>query len=190
MTLVPAHDPAAPNDYFLFVGNDNDFITQNGLQDGVAYTHPSGMENDSMVLVYRLTLPGRLQNVSSRAQTGPGAAAHVVGFTATGPRPKTFLVRGIGAALADFGVAGALADPILTVFGAAGTAVATNDNWSDSADVADVRAAFGATGAFQLAAGSRDAALLVTLDPGAYTAQISGAGGATGISLLEIYELP
>ncbi|MCX6951611.1 MAG: esterase-like activity of phytase family protein [Verrucomicrobia bacterium] len=80
MTLVPALDPTAPNDYFLFVGNDNDFITQNGLQDGVAYAHPSGMENDSMLLVYRLTLPGRMLNVSSRAQTGTGAAAHVVGF--------------------------------------------------------------------------------------------------------------
>lgn len=190
LTLVPALDPAAPNDYFLFVGNDNDFITQNGLQDGVAYSHPSAMENDSMVLVYRLSLPGRLLNLSSRAQTGLGASAHVVGFVAGGPRPKTFLVRGVGAALSDLGVAGALADPILTIFNSAGTAVATNDNWGDNANAAEIRSAANATGAFALGDRSRDAALIITLDPGAYTAQVAGAGGANGVSLLELYELP
>ncbi len=190
LTLVPALDPAAPNDYFLFVGNDNDFITQNGLQDGVAYAHPSGMENDSMILVYRLTLPGRLMNVSSRAPTGTGASAHVVGFVVSGPKPKTMLIRGIGAALADFGVAEALADPTLTLFGASGPAIATNENWGDNPNVADLRTATSLTGAFALTAGSRDAALLVTLDPGAYTAHVSGSGSATGISLIEIYELP
>ncbi len=59
LALVPALDPAAPNDWFLFVGNDNDFITQSGFQDGVAYKDASGVENDTMVLVYRLTLPGQ-----------------------------------------------------------------------------------------------------------------------------------
>lgn len=190
MTLVPALDPAAPNDYFLFVGNDNDFITQKGLQDGVAYAHPSGMENDSMLLVYRLSLPGRLMNVSSRAQTGTGPAAHVVGFVVSGPKPKTMLIRGVGAALADFGVAGALADPTLALFGATGPAIATNDSWADNANAAEIRTATALTGAFALSEASRDAALLVTLDPGAYTAQVAGAGGATGISLIEIYELP
>ncbi len=190
MTLVPALDPAAPNDYFLFVGNDNDFITQKGLQDGVAYAHPSGMENDSMLLVYRLSLPGRLMNVSSRAQTGTGPAAHVVGFVVSGPKPKTMLIRGVGAALADFGVAGALGDPTLALFGATGPAIATNDSWADNANAAEIRTATALTGAFALSEASRDAALLVTLDPGAYTAQVAGAGGATGISLIEIYELP
>lgn len=57
LALVPALDPAAPNDWFLFVGNDNDFITQSGFQDGTAYKDTSGVENDTMVLVYRLTLP-------------------------------------------------------------------------------------------------------------------------------------
>jgi hypothetical protein len=59
LALVPAHDPAAPDDWFLFVGNDNDFITQRGYQAGESYAHPSGIENDTMVLVYRLTLPPR-----------------------------------------------------------------------------------------------------------------------------------
>jgi hypothetical protein len=61
MTLVPALDPANPNDYFLFVTNDNDFITQNGYQAGMPYKDASGLEVDTMILVYRITLPGQLK---------------------------------------------------------------------------------------------------------------------------------
>jgi hypothetical protein len=190
MTLVPALDPSAPNDYFLFVGNDNDFITQSGLQDGVAYAHPSGMENDSMLLVYRVTLPGRMPNVSSRAQTGAGANVHVGGFSVTGPRPKQLLIRGVGPGLANFGVAGALADPTLEVFNAAGELILANDNWASSVNLAEMRAATTAAGAFALGDASKDAALLVLLDPGSYTVQVSGVAGTTGISLVEVYEVP
>jgi len=190
MTLVPALDPAAPNDYFLFVGNDNDFITQNGLQDGVTYAHPSGMENDSMLLVYRLTLPGRMLNVSSRAQTGTGATSHIAGFVVTGPKPKQLLIRGVGPTLAGFGVAGSLADPTLAIFNGASQPVATNDDWGSTANLPDLRAATTAVGAFVLTDASKDSALLVTLDPGVYSAQVNGVGGTTGVSLLEIYEVP
>src|SRR5262249_11916492 len=61
MTLVPALDPANPNDYFLFVTNDNDFITQNGYQAGAPYKDASGLEVDTMILVYRITLPEQLK---------------------------------------------------------------------------------------------------------------------------------
>src|SRR6266545_6568267 len=57
MALVPALDPAYPRDFFLFVVNDNDFITQNGFQVGAAYKDPSGADVDTMILVYRVTLP-------------------------------------------------------------------------------------------------------------------------------------
>ena len=190
MTLVPALDPAAPNDYFLFVGNDNDFITQSGLQDGVAYAHPSGMENDSMLLVYRLTLPGRMLNVSSRAQTGTGASSHIAGFVVTGPKPKQLLIRGVGPTLSAFNVAGALIDPTLTITNSSGAPIASNDDWGTATNLADLRAATIAVGAFTLADASKDSAVLVTLDPGAYSAQVSGVAGAAGISLLEIYEVP
>jgi hypothetical protein len=190
MTLVPALDPGAPNDYFLFVGNDNDFITQSGLQDGIAYAHPSGMENDSMLLVYRLTLPGRMLNVSSRAQTGTGASAHIAGFVVTGPKPKQLLIRGVGPTLSVFGVPGPLSDPTLSIFDASGQPVAANDDWGSAANLPDLRAATTAVGAFVLNEASKDSALLVTLDPGAYSAQVSGVNGSSGISLLEIYEIP
>jgi hypothetical protein len=57
LTLAPALDPANPNDFFLFVVNDNDFITQNGFQVGAPYRDASGADVDTMILVYRITLP-------------------------------------------------------------------------------------------------------------------------------------
>jgi hypothetical protein len=57
MTIVPVLDPANPNDYFLFVTNDNDFITQNGFQVGAPYKDDSGADIDTIFLVYRVTLP-------------------------------------------------------------------------------------------------------------------------------------
>ena len=57
MALAPALDPTHPRDFFFFVSNDNDFITQDGYQAGAPYKDPSGVEVDTMILVYRLTLP-------------------------------------------------------------------------------------------------------------------------------------
>ena len=57
MVMVPALDPANPRDFFLFVTNDNDFITQNGYQAGAAYKDQSGADVDTIILAYRLTLP-------------------------------------------------------------------------------------------------------------------------------------
>jgi hypothetical protein len=64
MGLLPALDPKAPNDYFLLIGNDNDFEAQDGLVDGIHFdaslNGPHGRgDNDNVVLVYRLTLPPR-----------------------------------------------------------------------------------------------------------------------------------
>jgi hypothetical protein len=57
MGLVPTFDPAHPRDFFLLVANDNDFITQHGFQTGAPYADASGVELDTMLLVYRVTLP-------------------------------------------------------------------------------------------------------------------------------------
>jgi hypothetical protein len=57
MGLVPALDPDHPRDYFLFVANDNDFMTQHGFHAGAAYQDASGVDLDTMLLVFRVTLP-------------------------------------------------------------------------------------------------------------------------------------
>jgi outer membrane protein assembly factor BamB len=129
----------------------------------------------------------RLVNLSARYLVGNGARALIAGFVIDGPGAMTLLIRGIGPALAaaPFRLTGVLADPQLDVFDGAQQRVAGNNDWP--AGLADT---FAATGAFTLTPGSRDAALVVTLPPGAYTAQLTGVNGATGEGLVEIYEVP
>lgn len=131
----------------------------------------------------------RLLNISTRALVGAGDSALIGGFYVAGNAPKRVLVRGIGPRLADFNVTGALPDPRLTIF-TGSKAIAENEDWGSGANAADeLVAAASATGAFSLVAGSKDAALLITLAPGAYTAHVTSASG-TGIALVEVYELP
>ena len=133
----------------------------------------------------------RFVNISARTQVGTGDNVLVIGFVVTGTGPKTVLLRAVGPGLTQFGVGGVLADPQLRLFNAAGTATDTNDDWASSAALAAAHgAAFTQTGAFGLPAASKDAALLVTLQPGAYTAQVSGVAGTTGVALVEVYEVP
>jgi hypothetical protein len=131
----------------------------------------------------------RLVNVSARAKVGAGENALFAGFAVTGNAPKTLLIRAVGPTLGAFGVEGVLTDPRLDVYPAGSTApLASNDNWGGNAALV---AAFRSVSAFGLPAiESRDAALLVVLQPGSFTAQISGVGGRTGEVLLEIYEMP
>jgi hypothetical protein len=130
------------------------------------------------------TRTDRVVNLSSRVRIAPTAGRTLVtGFVIGGMEPKRVLLRGVGPALTGFGVAGALVNPHLQVFDAAGKVILENDDWSGP----ETAAAFTQTGAFALTAGSKDAALLATLPPGAYTMQVT-ASGETGIGLAEIYD--
>jgi hypothetical protein len=129
----------------------------------------------------------RLVSIASRGTVTPGDGALIGGFVVTGNSPKTLLIRGIGPALTAFGVAGALADPSLTIYQDS-KVITTNEGWANSAAIA---AAAIQTGAFALPSGSKDAAVLLTLSPGAYSAQIKSAKNASsGVALIEIYEVP
>ena len=68
--------------------------------------------------------------------------------------------------------------------------VAANSGWSTSPDAAAIAAASAQVGAFALGAASADAAMIVSLAPGNYSAQVVGANGTAGIAIIEIYELP
>ena len=129
----------------------------------------------------------RLINVSARALSGTGADVLIAGFVVAGPGGKKVLIRAIGPTLTVFGVTGVLADPKLELYDGTSAKIQENDNWAGAAALG---AAFTAVGAFGLDGTSRDAALLATLPPGNYTAQISGVGGATGVALVEIYDVP
>ena len=132
---------------------------------------------------------GQLANLSTRAYVGSGDGALIPGLVISGSTPRTVLLRAVGPGLAAFGVPGTLADPVLTVF--SGTKqIASNDNWQTQSNPQAVATAAVTVGAFALAANSKDAALVLTLEPGAYTLQASGVGGSTGVALVEVYLLP
>ena len=135
-----------------------------------------------------VSLANRLANISGRFQIGTGANIGIAGFVVTSytGAAKPILVRGVGPGLSQFGVGGVLAQPVLSVFDSAGRLVASNAGWNGSTDIA---AAGQAVGTFPLATGSSDAALVLNLAPGGYTAQIAGAGGTTGVALAEVYEI-
>ena len=128
----------------------------------------------------------RLINLATRAQALAGSATLIPGFTIT-DAPKTLLIRAAGPALAPFGVTGTLARPTLTLYRGM-QILATNTGWATAANATDLRATAARIGAFAFAENSADSALLTTLTPGGYTAQITSANGATGVALVELYD--
>lgn len=156
---------------------------------GVASTTPSAAPQPPNLPPggVTLTLPGILVNVSNRGLIDVGDATMIPGFVISGG-PLKVLIRGVGPTLgtAPFNVPGVCPDPVISLRNGAGAEIATSDNWSGQA-TADAAAA---VGAFALPAGSKDAALVLTLPAGNYTVVTSGAAGATGIALAEIYALP
>lgn len=128
----------------------------------------------------------RLTNISARALSGTGVSALTAGFVIGGEGTETLLIRGIGPTLAVFGVGGVLATPQLALFNSTGQQIAFNAGWGGGAALA---AAFASVGAFPLTVTAVDAAMLVTLPPGSYTVQVSGANNTTGVGLIEVYEM-
>ena len=134
----------------------------------------------------------KLINVSSRGVVGSGQGQLIAGFFVSGNTPKKILVRAVGPTLSrvPFNVPGVLADPQLRLVRGSDIVVRENDNWEVGNDAALVSDAAVRVGAFPLAAGSRDAALLLNLPPGTYSAHVTGPGTSTGIALVEVYEIP
>jgi hypothetical protein len=114
---------------------------------------------------------------------GPtGDDVGIGGFIITGSDPKHVLLRAIGPSLAQFGVPNALADPVLELHGPEGFVTITNNNWRDTQE-AEIQA----TGIAPT--DDLESAIDATLDPGAYTALLTGNGNSSGIALVEAYDL-
>jgi len=123
-----------------------------------------------------------LRNLSTRGTILAGDRVMIGGFIVGGTSPKKILVTARGPSLAAQGVQGTLANPSLTLH-AGSTAIAANDDWATNANAADIAATgFGPTH-------PSESALLATLDPGAYTAIVTGADGSTGIGIVEAFEV-
>lgn len=121
-------------------------------------------------------------NISTRLPVLTGNNVMIGGFIIAGTENKRVLLRAIGPSLASAGVTGALSDPVLELHGSDGAAVAVNDNWRDTQE--QEIAATGIPPADDL-----ESAIVTTLTPGSYTAVVSGNNGATGVALVEVYDL-
>ena len=165
----------------------------------VAVTTSSGTVVSSSATV-AVNGDARLVNLSARAFVGTDSQVLVAGFAVAGPAPMQLLVRGAGPALSAFGMAGALPAACLSLFDSSSAVIATNTGWGNasvpgpSMGYATVQPAsasiFAQVFAFPLAAGSADSALVATVPSGgAFTAQVSGVGGSTGVGLVELYDM-
>ena len=124
--------------------------------------------------------PGQFGNISSRVNVGTGTNVLIGGFIITGTQPKKVIVRAIGPSLP---LPGVLADPVLELHDAAGQLLALNDDWGDSPNKqAIIDSTIPPTNV-------KESAIVATLSPAAYTAVVSGAGGGTGLAVVEVYDL-
>jgi hypothetical protein len=134
-----------------------------------------------------------LTSISARAQVGTGGDILIPGIAIQGNVAMTILIRAVGPTLGGLGVAGTLDDPemvlVRALSGGATEVVTSNDDWEQNPNVALLASATSQVFAFPLDSGSKDAALLVVLNPGVYTIQVSGKNGGTGVALVELYRV-
>jgi sugar lactone lactonase YvrE len=170
--------------------NDSEAAILTTLQPGQGYTAVVRGKNDDngIAVVESYDLNGQadalLANISTRGLVGTGDNVMIAGFIlGGGPGVGTVLVRGLGPSLGDSGVVNTLSDPTLEMHDANGVVVAANDNWKDS-DQANIEA----TGIPPN--NNLESAILGSFAPGPYTAIVAGVGSATGVALVEVYNLP
>ena len=152
----------------------------------VVLSDKDGGTGSGLIEVYDLdaAAESQLANISTRGFSGGGASAMIAGFIVEGNSAQgTVIVRALGPTLSDARVADTLLDPTVDLIDANGQRVRSNDNWQDDAVQAAQLIALGLAPAHP-----KEAGLVVSLPPGAYTAIVSH-NGASGIALVEVYHL-
>jgi len=152
---------------------------------------PIWPQGNPQAVVTKLAQKNSLLNISARGMV-TAQSPLIGGFVISSDNADKMkvLVRAVGPTLSAFGVANVLGHPYLTIYNASGLIVAQNEGWSTGADVTAVENAEVATGTFGFSPGSLDAALVLSLAPGAYTAEVTSSDGTVGTALVEIYEVP
>lgn len=133
------------------------------------------------------TPPTSFVNVATRG-TVLTSDPLIGGFVISGNAQKKVLIRGVGPTLGQFGVAGVLADPVITLYDKNNKVVATNAGWTTNTNLTTLVAAT-LRCTFPLTANSKDAALYVTLDAGSYTVVVTSTSKSSGTVLFEAYSL-
>lgn len=104
------------------------------------------------------------------------------GFIITGSANKKVIVRAIGPSLQQFAVPNPLADPVLELHGPTGALITSNDNWRDTQEAEIIQSQLAPTN-------DLESAIIATLQPGSYTGIMQGNNGASGVGLVEVYDL-
>lgn len=152
-------------------------------------TSAAGRPGLCLAELYELDANGRIANVAIRARVGEADAMLIAGFVTQGAAHQRLLIRAIGPSLGRFGLSTGLPDPVLTLHAGAGIIGSTAES-APASERADVARAAERVGAFPLSDDGSDAAILITVPPGAYTVQVKSRGGIEGHVLLEIYDVP
>jgi uncharacterized membrane protein len=184
---------SAAVDAFAFPPNSADSALLLNVAAGTYTVEVSGANGAAGIVqeeIYELSsTETRLTNFSSRGYVGKGRNVMRIHFAIAGTDSESLLARADGPALARFGVVGYLAQPTLEI-SPLSTGELTNAEWDSSPQKAEISSAASLVGAFPLARGSADSALVFSIPSGAYDMKIYGSDGTTGIALAEIYELP
>jgi hypothetical protein len=187
-TLLGVYTGTAPSSLTLVTSGDD----SNGvLQSRVTFTATAGVvyyfaidgydgESGSATLNWRPGAPTRLANISTRLRVETGNNVLIAGFIITGTQPKKVLVRAVGPSLP---IPGALSDPVLGLFNSAGELIDVNDDWSDASARQDI------INTTIPPNNGLESAIVQSLAPGFYTAIVIGFDNATGIGLVEAYDL-
>ncbi len=148
-------------------------------------TGKSATPGTGLVEAYNLSplADARLSNISTRGSVGTGEAVLISGFIVGEVESNTVVVRALGPSLSSSGLGNPLSDPLLTVYDSNGAAIATNDSWQEDSSALDIDDLGLAP------SDDSEAATILHLAAGSYTAIVSGADDSTGTGLLEIYDL-
>jgi len=146
---------------------------------------PNNANNTSSAAVTVNPVPsGTVVNLSTRGQAGNGNNVLIAGFIIGGNAPKTVVVVAQGPSLRAGGVTNPLPNPALTLVRSSDQAIlGSNDDWGTAANAAQIQAAGFAP------PDPQEAAIMMTLDPGAYTAIVSDPSGATGVGIVAVFEV-
>ena len=127
--------------------------------------------------------PTVLANLAARAPVAGGDNVLIAGQIISGNNAKRVLLRALGPSLTSAGLSGALSDPTLRLVDAQGQTLGTNDNWQDGPQAAEISALGFAP------ADAKESVVIASLQAAAYTAIVDGAGGATGVAVVEVFDL-
>ena len=164
-----------------FTGSTNVVIYNNVWKDCV--NNPTLQDVDghwNNILNTGETIPSVLANLSTRMRVGTGPDVLIGGFIIGGTNTKKIILRAIGPSLQ---LPGALSDPMLELHDSTGKLLVFNDNWQSASNRQEISNS-GAAPTHPL-----EPAILATLAPGAYTAVVRGVNNATGIAVIEAYDL-